>query len=80
MQGLPDMSPSLGQKRTPGRACAAIFVACRCYSWKECEVDTHHSCFTEPLVLLQPEGHVVKVSLHTVVFIMITRTSVEDWR
>lgn len=31
-------------------------------------------------MLLQPEGHVVKVSLHAVVFIMITRTSVEDWK
>lgn len=51
--------------------------ACRCHSWKGREVDTHYSCLTGPLALLQPEGHGVKVSLHRVVFVIITRTSEE---
>lgn len=67
MQGLLEMSTNVGQKRSPGPACTTVSVACRGYSWEEREVGTHHSCFTGTLALLQPAGHVVKVSLHRAV-------------
>lgn len=69
------MSTGLGQKRNSGWVlCVCVYGMLFLEGKDGLEVDTNHSCFMEPLALWHPEGHEVKVSLHRVIFIIVSRT------